>query len=275
MLPDLKIASTSIPMYGLLAALGCLLALVYLKRAEHRIPQLAADGELAMAYGAAGAFVGAKLFFLAVHLPALVEALLGPGRDAGAILQRYLYSGFLFYGGLYGCLFAVWCYCRRSRVSFFELLRLLLPVVPLVHALGRVGCFCAGCCYGRETSAACGLLFSRSKIAPRGIPLIPVQLLEAAVVFALFILLALMSRRPDSGRRMLCSYLGIYGTARFFLEFLRGDTYRGFVGVLSVSQLLSLVAIALALLGRNAAVKRSAGRSHDRFLRQASPSEEG
>ena len=74
-------------------------------------------------------------------------------------------------------------------------------------------------------------------------PLLPVQLIEAALVFGLFFLLWQMSRRGMDGRRMLGWYLLVYSVGRFVLEFFRGDTYRGFIGILSVSQVIALLSI--------------------------------
>ena len=84
---------------------------------------------------------------------------------------------------------------------------------------------------------------AHSEIAPNGVPLLPVQLIEAALVFGLFFLLWQMSRRGMDGRRMLGWYLLVYSVGRFVLEFFRGDTYRGFIGILSVSQVIALLSI--------------------------------
>ena len=68
--------------------------------------------------------------------------------DPAAFSARYLSGGFVFYGGLFGALAAVWLFCRRRKVPFSQLGADLVPAVPLFHTFGRVGCFLAGCCYG-------------------------------------------------------------------------------------------------------------------------------
>ena len=153
----------------------------------------------------------------------------------------------MFYGGLFGALLAAFLYCRTSRISFSAVLTQLLPVIPLIHAFGRIGCFCSGCCYGRP-SQRFGIAFSHALAAPNGVKLLPVQLYEAATTLGLFVLLAVLRRRGTPGRQMLAVYFLLYGVSRFVLEFFRGDRYRGFVGVLSISQVLSLVVVALALV---------------------------
>ncbi|MCL1952665.1 MAG: prolipoprotein diacylglyceryl transferase, partial [Oscillospiraceae bacterium] len=126
------------------------------------------------------------------------------------------------------------------------------------HACGRVGCFCAGCCYGRE--AAWGIAFTHAPGAPNGVPLVPVQLFEAG--FNLLLMAAILIFKPERRRPglLLPLYLAAYAAARFVLEFFRGDSGRG-VLLLSTSQWISLLVIlpaAIALF-----LRRNAGHSRD------------
>ena len=248
MLPYLTIFGRQLPTYGLLAALGVLLALLYLKLRTRSLPgPEEADYQLAFLFAGLGAAVGAKLLYLLTVLPELIRDLPLLGEEPLTFLHTYLSGGFVFYGGLYGALAGLWLYGRVSRgKSMDAYLNRLFPCFPLVHALGRVGCFCAGCCYGRVTDSALGVAFHLSPNAPNGIPLLPVQLFGAGFELALFALCAGLARRGVGGRRLLGLYLLLYAPARFLLEFFRGDAARGFVGALSVSQLIS---IPTALLG--------------------------
>ena len=165
--------------------------------------------------------------------------------QTAAFLKKYLSAGFVFFGGLYGALAAALLYARLTRTSAERLLNMLLPAVLLIHGLGRVGCFCMGCCYGKP-SEKWGVLFSRSEIAPSDVPLLPIQLYEAAGVLLLFGVLAHMGAKKTNGFRMLAVYLLAYSILRFGLEYLRGDAYRGFLLGLSVSQMLSIASVLLA-----------------------------
>ena len=245
MLPYIEVFSRRIPMYGLMAGLGVLLAVLYVKRAEKRYPALETDAELAFVYGIVGAFVGAKLLFLCTVLPELRADLPYLWTQTAAFLKKYLSAGFVFFGGLYGALAAALLYARLTRTSAEKLLNMLLPAVLLIHGLGRVGCFCMGCCYGKP-SEKWGVLFSRSEIAPSDVPLLPIQLYEAAGVLLLFGVLAHMGAKKANGFRMLAVYLLAYSILRFGLEYLRGDAYRGFLLGLSVSQMLSITSVLLA-----------------------------
>lgn len=236
-----------IPTYSLATAVGVLLSLFYLRLILKRHKELEADAELALLYGIVGAFVGAKLLYLATVLPEFLSEFNYLFTETELFLDKYLYSGFVFYGGLFGAMLAVILYCLIAKVDFSQVGGILLPVLPLIHGFGRVGCFCMGCCYGK-VSMKYGISFQASQIAPDGIPLIPVQLYEAFVVFMIFGLLVFRAYKNADGICSIGIYLLTYGVARFILEFWRGDAYRGFIGMFSVSQVLSMFSFAVGTM---------------------------
>lgn len=121
---------------------------------------------------------------------------------------------------------------------------LTAPAIPLFHVFGRVGCFLGGCCYGLPS--AWGFVYRYSPVAEaNGVSRFPVQLVEAAWNLVLFLLLARLQRRGRD--RLLPLYLALYAPARFLLEFLRGDAYRGIFLGLSTSQWISLFLFPAAL----------------------------
>lgn len=240
-------------MYGLLAAAGALLAMLYIKLTAPG-GKVSADEELASVWGVVGCFVGAKALYLLTALPDIAANWAELTAEPMLFVQRYLAGGFVFYGGLYGALAGMFIYCRAARAPVWDILARLLPAIPLIHGFGRLGCFCTGCCYGVECESL-GIAFTASPAAPNGVKLLPVQLIEAAWVFMLFAVLARMSARGQSGRRMLGVYLLAYSLFRFVLEFFRGDAARGFVLFLSTSQLIAAASVifAAALLWRRRA----------------------
>lgn len=247
MLPYIHLLSREIPMYGITAGVGVLLAVLYLKHAEKRYPELEADAELAFVYGIVGAFVGAKLLFLATVFPTFSADFHYLYTQTTAFLEKYLYAGFVFYGGLYGAVLSVYLYAWAVKVPAQKLLNILLPALPLIHCMGRIGCFCAGCCYGKY-SERWGVYFSQSEIAPHDIPLLPVQLYEAAGALLLFVVSAYMGAKRTGGKKMLAVYLLAYGIMRFTFECMRGDRYRGFLLGMSVSQMISILSMMLAAI---------------------------
>ena len=138
---------------------------------------------------------------------------------------------------------------RALNIPVLQTMDRLAPYLALAHAVTRIGCFMAGCCYGRPSPEGWGVVFppgSHAALHYGGVPVWPVQLMEAACLFALYLLLSLL---PE--RHRLIGYCAGYGAARFVLEFFRGDI-RGRVGVLGLSQpqafALLMVIAALALL---------------------------
>jgi phosphatidylglycerol:prolipoprotein diacylglycerol transferase len=141
-------------------------------------------------------------------------------------------GGFVFYGGL---IFAV------IFLGFYKLLKLpisrqtfwaLLPALTFGHAIGRIGCLLAGCCFGKETDLWWGINL-------HGAHRHPAQALES---FGLFII-AFYIWKAKPSLRSLSVYLVGYGLLRFGVEMLRGDEIRGLWGPLTPSQWISLALI--------------------------------
>ncbi len=183
-------------------------------------------------------------------------------------------GGLVFYGGfLAAAATAVW-YARRHGLRFFAVADLLAPPLALGHAIGRVGCFLAGCCFGRPSSGPFGVRFPDGAIAfqdmvSRGTlaqaadatpPLHPTQLYEAAVELVLFVALTRFAPRKRFDGQVVSLWLLAYAPARFAIEALRGDPVRGFVGPLSIAQALSIAFVALGLAGYLALRRLSDGR---------------
>jgi phosphatidylglycerol:prolipoprotein diacylglycerol transferase len=229
-----NIGFISIHGYGLMIGIGILCALVTAgKRAKKK--GLDADfvyslGVVALIFG----FIGAKLLYCIVEMNAFFNE---PMR----ILSG---SGFVLYGGIIGGILAAIMYCKSKRVNFFQYFDLTVPSVALAQGSGRIGCFLAGCCYGRETDSAIGIVFHNSSIAPNGIKLIPTQLLSSAGDFLIVIVLLLYARKDRKTGKVGALYLILYSVGRFIIEFFRND-YRGSIGILSTSQLISLIILAI------------------------------
>ena len=131
------------------------------------------------------------------------------------------------------------------------MLDIMAVTTCLVHMSGRLGCFMAGCCYGKPTDSAIGVTFTDAACYARPLhtPLYPTQLLEAAYIFfVLMIILYIRGRRIFYGQLFLL-YIMLYAIGRSILEIYRGDSKRGFVidDLLSHSQLIAIILIAGAI----------------------------
>jgi phosphatidylglycerol:prolipoprotein diacylglycerol transferase len=159
----------------------------------------------------------------------------------------------VFYGGFVAAtFFAVW-YTRVYRLPMLKVFDAYAPAIALGQSVGRLGCFAAGCDYGRPTGSFLGVVFT-SPVShnvtgvPLGIPLHPTQLYESLATLAIFGILLWRYRHKTEDGQIFVLYLVLYAVARFFIEFLRGDEDRGFVlnHLLSTSQFIALLALVTA-----------------------------
>jgi len=159
--------------------------------------------------------------------------------------------GGVFYGGFLAALFFTIWYVRVRKISFWKMTDVLVPSVALGTAITRLGCFSAGCDYGKPTTAPWGVIFSNALAheatgVPLGVRLHPTQLYESATTLAIFAVLLWWSPRKKHDGDVFLGYLGLYAAGRFLLEYLRGDENRGFVfhHLLSTSQFIALLVLA-------------------------------
>lgn len=249
------IGGVTIHGYGLMIAIGFILAIFV---AEFRAKKYKLRDEsvidIALIAGIGG-FLGAKLLFVIVEFKAFLEA---PLEVLGS-------SGFVVYGGIiFGVLFNI-IYCKMKKLNFGEYFDLVMPEIALAQGFGRLGCFLAGCCYGKLTTSRFGVVFPESSgFAPAGVRLVPTQLMSACGDFlnmALLMFIAYkfgytawknLKNKDNSKKHLLAGDVGLiyfitYGVGRFIIEFFRGDV-RGSIGVLSTSQFISVIAVVLGVV---------------------------
>jgi len=233
--------------YGVLLAVAYLVAL---GTAVSRAGRAGIDRGRVMDLGVyliIAALVGAKLMFVLVDFRSF-----GSGPREFLSLTLFRAAG-VFYGGLIAAFATAFWLVRRYRLPLWPTADLFAPGIALGHAIGRVGCLLAGCCFGRRTAVPWAITFTDLKAAanvgtPLNIPLHPTQLYEAAAELLIFFFLLIMERR---GRRYpgrtFWMYILLYATSRFVVEIYRGDD-RGFLLGWSTSQVVSIVAVPLALM---------------------------
>lgn len=160
---------------------------------------------------------------------------------------RFLNSGIVFYGGLLGGIGGALVGCRLGKRKLAQLVPWIIPYIPWGHAIGRIGCVMAGCCYGVAYDGPLALHYPSavSRLSPEQ-GYFPTQLLEAVLNLGLGMLLLYARKKGRQAFDLLFLYLGGYGIIRFCLEFLRGDSVRGVYGWFSTSQWISILLIAVA-----------------------------
>ena len=138
-------------------------------------------------------------------------------------------------------------YCRIKKAPFVKYFDLVIPEVALAQGFGRMGCFFAGCCYGRETDLPIGIIFKNSAYAPNGVKLMPTQLISSAGDFLIAAVLFIYARKERDNLKVGSLYMIMYSIGRLLIEFLRDD-YRGSIGFMSTSQILSVIIFAAGVI---------------------------
>ena len=196
-------------------------------------------------YILASAIIGAKLLLVAVEWR----------RYAAhpADLVEVLRSGGVFYGGLIAATTVAVVYMRKNALPAWRIADMGAPSIALGEAIGRWGCFAAGCCYGKETHGPFGVTFTdpfanEAVGTPLNVPLHPTQIYLSINAFLIFWILQWAYRRKTFDGEVFWLYVLLYAITRGILEIWRGDTVRGFVipGVLSTSQCIGLLTAAVA-----------------------------
>lgn len=237
MLPYLNLFGVQIPMYGLCMATAMLLSvLLSCLRSRRRGADVDRLLTIALAAIVCG-ILGAKILFFIVTYSweEFIEGLHANG------ITFLLDGGLVFYGGLLGGIIGAFLGAAFTRARLSDYSDSVVPTLPLAHAIGRLGCFCSGCCYGRVTDSWIGVCFPQSVTGlPPEVRVIPTQLIESGLNLLLFIALMIFTRKKRRGFTTLFVYLIAYGVERFLLEYLRGDEIRGIFGLFSTSQWISL-----------------------------------
>lgn len=226
--------------YGLMIGIGIVAAYFLL---EYRAKKKGLNPD--MAFGlvlscCVSGFIGAKLLYLLTVLQEIIE---NPSMIWDLSHGWVVYGGLIF-GALGGAL-----YSKIKKVNVLQYLDLGFPSVALAQGFGRIGCFLAGCCYGKESDIPIAITFHHSDFAPNDVPLLPTQLISSAGDFLLFFALIYLSKRLKKHGQLSFVYIMLYSVGRFVIEFFRGDMIRGRVGAISTSQFIGIFTFAAGVAG--------------------------
>ena len=235
------------PTYGILLVLGMLAGLWIVTRQARKaglVPDTISDMAV---YAIIAGLIGAKVLLLVVEWPFY-------SRNPRELLSLFQ-SGGVFYGGLLGAIPVAFWYARRHRLDGWKTADVLAPGVVVGQAVGRLGCFMAGCCYGRPSGVPWAVTFTdlyanRNVGTPLDTPLHPTQIYESLACFLILGVLLWMAPRKRFHGQVVLAYVSLYAVARFVIEMFRGDAIRGFVfgGRLSTSQAIAIAMVVAAAL---------------------------
>lgn len=239
--------------YGFMIALGVLAGMGYLIVAGKREVKLTFDqANTLFLYVFLAALIGGKLFLI----------LEDTGRYLHHPEQLFSGRGFVFYGSFLLAVPVMAWFFKKNRLPLYRMLDIMAITTCLVHLFGRIGCFLAGCCYGKPTDSMLGVAFTDPACyaEPLNTPLYPTQLMEAGYILIVMVMLLFLKGKRRFPGELFLGYLTLYAAGRFVLEFFRGDAARGFLvkDYLSHSQFVALCVIAVVvILHRNMLKKAS------------------
>ena len=229
-----QVGPLTIYTYGLFVALGLLVGLsLALKEANRKgfDPQAILD---LVFYTVLAGIIGARIFYVAQNFSFYKENLLS--------IVKIWEGGLVFQGGLIFAIPIAWALVKKKKLSFWQTFDVLAPYMALGQAFGRIGCFFAGCCYGKPTNLPWAVTFTDPKtLAFAGIPLHPTQLYSSLGLFLIFFILILWRKHTKFFGQLACLYLILDSSFRFFVEFFRNDPRGQFWGQFSPAQVICLI----------------------------------
>jgi len=231
----------ALPTYGFLVALGVLTGLIVTTKLA---PSQGINPDDAWNLGVLvvlAAIIGAKLLLI-INDFSWYSA---HPRDIFSLSM--IQAGGVFYGGVIAALATAAYYMRKHRMPALRTCDTFAPGLALGHSIGRIGCFAAGCCYGKPTNHWWGVVFTNPLAhdisqTPLNIRIEPTQLFESAIEFVNFLILLWLLKHKKFEGQVMGAYLFLYGVARFFIEFIRDDPDRGtmFGGAITGTQFISI-----------------------------------
>ncbi|MFW5498739.1 MULTISPECIES: prolipoprotein diacylglyceryl transferase [unclassified Maridesulfovibrio] len=244
-----SIGSINIYAYSVYLTAGCLLGIGWAMRAarlwelEYKLAPI--TGIIAIVSGV----IGARALYVGLY----------PQEFSGDLLRIFyiwqgglVFSGAIIFGSLAGLL-----YLRSKQQPILDWLDCFAPGIALGQAVGRLGCFFAGCCYGKPADLPWAVTFKNtSSLAPLFQPLHPTQLYHSLAGLVTFLILVVAGNHIKTEGRITGLFLILFSAFRFIIEFFRAD-YRGELGPLSMTQFITLVFFAIGIYLLSIYKKRS------------------
>ena len=239
-----EIGSFKIHTYGFMIMLGAVSGFLYMSYTAKKEIGIERDKIQNLAIMViVAAFVGGKLLFY-LENPSFYFSSLDN-------MKRNFRTGFVFYGSLLFAIPVVIWYFRKENWPVWPLLDRIAIAACIIHSMGRMGCFFAGCCHGVPTDLAWGITFTHelSQAEPLHTALHPTQLYSSFMILSILAFLLMLKRHQRFDGQLFFAYIIFYAVGRGIIEIYRGDEERGYIidGVLSHSQFISILVITVTL----------------------------
>lgn len=255
--PWLAVAVTS---YGFLLASGFLVGTVVCARLA-RSDGLPAGAVYRLALWILPcSLVGTKLFLILAHRNGL-----GGWREAFSLSESMAVGG--YWGGLLVGIGVAAALARSMSLPWTRLADASAPGLALGNVIGRLGCFAAGCCWGKPTTSWIGVRFTERAHQLTGAPadsyLVPTQIIEAGANLLIFLMLLKLWRIRTFPGQVIIFYLALYSVERYVVDFWRDDP-RGTIFGTPAPQVVSALVLTAAIILYQHGWRRSASPSQTR-----------
>ncbi|MBW1740252.1 MAG: prolipoprotein diacylglyceryl transferase [Deltaproteobacteria bacterium] len=228
--------------YGIFIAMAFLSAIALALREARRVGEDANKILDLCFYVLIAAIVGSRILYVLINWSTF--------RHDPFEIVRIWHGGLVFYGGFIGALITALWYIRRKGLPILKTADIMAPSIAFGQFVGRIGCFFAGCCYGRNCDLPWAVTFTHPEsLAPKGVPLHPTQLYSSLNGLLIFLVLKRLMRNKGFEGQIFWTYVFLYAVTRSILEHFRGDD-RGmlFGSMLSSSQFIGLIMAVIAIV---------------------------
>ena len=214
--PIIHIGPVSIYTYTLTGLLGIFFGILVAVYGDPKDKPIRSDIFYCSLYAMIGGLAGGKILYIITILRKIVED--------PSILKYTLSSGMVFYGGLIGGIVGGYLYTRQYKVDFFKMADSITLGLPVGHIFGRLGCFAAGCCYGKPYDGIFAVIYPKESLsAPLVYLFIPYKFMKRYIMCLCLSFFDTKRRSKEGKGLVLWTYLLLYGIGRFYMETLRYD----------------------------------------------------
>lgn len=225
--------NTNVPIYGIIILISITIGIIYIFLQNKKIEN---DKYLNMAlvlYMLLGSVFGAKYF----------SYLSNPSRYNHEF--NFFRIGLSSYGAVIGMIILLIVYSMQYKKKLKDLLYFIIPSIPLMYSIGKIGCFLAGCCYGIKYNGLFSVTYHYSHNNINGISLFPVQIVETIVFFIIFLIICYLQRKNYNKLKVISISFILCGIFKFLLDYLRASHINAFI---SLNQYVSIIFVIIGLI---------------------------
>lgn len=237
----IQIGGFTLYTYGLFVALGFMAALWFSRKNGQFYAISGQDISDLFFVILISAVIGARLLYVLIDYPTYLAHPLDIFKiwNGGLVF----FGGFICAGG--ACAIAM----KIKGLPVWKTADVMAPGIALGHAVGRIGCLFAGCCYGKTCDLFFAIRFTDPRsLAPLNLALHPTQIYMALSNFLLFVFLVWLQKHKKFHGMIFLVYIMIYSAVRSWIETFRGDFRGEFIfEFLSMSQGIGLIVFFVAL----------------------------